>query len=71
MCALVALVNIETQVREFQMKSQVALWIDHRDAKIVTLVDPSGAGRTEGMVETADKLTDHQIAAKVRDNFQA
>ena len=72
MCALVALVNIETQVREFQMKSQVALWIDHRDAKIVTLVvDPSGSGRTEGMVETVDKLADRQITAKVRDNFQA
>lgn len=54
------------------MKSQVALWIDHRDAKIVTLVvDPSGSGRTEGMVETVDKLADRQITAKVREHFQA
>ena len=72
MRALVALVNIETQIAEYQMKSQVGLWIDHRDAKIVTLVvDPNGFGRTEGMVETVDKLTDHQITAKVRENFRA
>jgi hypothetical protein len=40
------------------MKSEIGLWIDHRQAVIVD-------------IETTDKITDRQIAAKVRQHFLA
>ena len=61
------------------MRTKVGLWIDHRKAIIVAITDKGElkkrlkkarlGGRIVGM-ETVDKMTDHQIAAKVRQHFQ-
>jgi len=47
------------------MKQSVGLWIDHRKA----IEESRDLGRCIVGVESADKMTQRQIAAKVRDYF--
>ncbi|HPV23557.1 MAG TPA: hypothetical protein PLJ65_05230 [Casimicrobium sp.] len=51
------------------MKRNTGLWIDHKEAFIVFLsADAHGEALTKHMVSD-DKLTEPQIAAKVREHF--
>ena len=55
--------------RERNMKRNTGLWIDHKEAFIVFLsADAHGEALTKHMVSD-DKLTEPQIAAKVREHF--
>ena len=50
------------------MNSKVRLWIDHKKAIVVAVTDKGE--EIALIIETVDKMTNRQIAAKVRKYFQ-
>lgn len=51
------------------MKKSVGLWIDHRQAIIVSLTDKGGTTMRMAGVEAVVKMTDQQIKAKIHNYF--